>query len=55
MKCKQQIDLGVYHEASRFFFVVDENKGQTEFRNIYNHFLSLHPNVGIIQNIKEFG
>ena len=54
MKCKQQIDLGVYHEASRFFFVIDEKEEdeETKFKNIFNYYLSHHPQVGIIQRVR---
>ena len=52
MKCKQKIDLGVYHASSRFFFVFDDETEETEFLKIFNHNLSKHPQVGIIQRVK---
>ena len=52
MKCKQKIDLGVYHASSRFFFVVDDKTEETEFLKIYNDYLSKHPQVGIIQRVR---
>ena len=52
MRCKQKIDLGVYHASSRFFFVVDDKTEETEFIKIFNDNLSKHPQVGIIQRIR---
>ena len=52
MKCKQKIDLGVYHASSRFFFVFDDETEETEFLRTFNDNLSKHPQVGIIQRVK---
>ena len=51
LKCKQLIHLGIYHSASRFFFVVNEK--EFEFQKIFNHYFSQHPQVGIIQRVES--